>query len=73
MNADNSHAETRILARTIEQYDARRSWFPEENESDVREEAIVYYAEHARIDYCDAAQALADALARRATKRIEGA
>ncbi len=63
------YAITRILRRTLDQYDLRRSWFPEEPEYSSRELAIDHLARVARLDYTHAAELLADALARRAQKR----
>ncbi len=67
--ADERHARTRILRRTIDMYDQRRSWFPEELESVSRELAIDWLSRTARIDDIRAAELIAEALAARAARR----
>ncbi len=67
----NDYAVSRILRRTIDQYDLRRSWFPDEPEAEARHIAIASLARLACIDYVPAAELLADALARRAAKRCK--
>lgn len=64
-----SHAETRILRRVIDQYDLRRSWFPDEHEYCSRELAILWLSRTARVEYTNAAELIADALAKRAAKQ----
>jgi ABC-type iron transport system FetAB ATPase subunit len=68
--ADASHAERRILRRTVEMYDQRRAWFPQELESVSRELAVDWLSRTARIDDIRAAELIADRLASRATKRL---
>ncbi len=63
-----NHAVRQILKRTIDQYDLRRSWFPEEPEYSSRELAIDTLARLARIDYTYAAELIADKLAKRAER-----
>ena len=58
------------LARCIEMYDQRRAWFREETESQTRHVAIGWLAEALGLDYIPAAEALAEALARRAERRL---
>jgi hypothetical protein len=65
-----THAVSRILRRTIDMYDQRRAWFPEELESVSRELAIDWLSRTARIDDIRAAELIADKLASRATKRL---
>jgi len=67
--ADDSYATARILRRTLDMYDLRRSWFPEESEYSSRELAVDHLARVARIDYIQAAELIAEALAKRAAKR----
>ncbi len=66
----NDYAVSRILRRTVEMYDQRRAWFPEELESVSRELAIDWLSRTARIDDIRAAELIADKLATRATKRL---
>ncbi len=67
---NDNYAVSRILRRTIDMYDQRRSWFPEELESVSRELAIDWLSRTARIDDIRAAELIADRLASRATKRL---
>ncbi len=69
--AGNDYATSRILKRTIDQYDLRRSWFPGEPEYSSRELAIDHLARVARLDYTHAAELVADSLARRAARTLE--
>ncbi len=66
----NDYAVSRILRRTIDMYDQRRSWFPGELESVSRELAVDWLSRTARIDDIRAAELIADKLARRASKRL---
>ncbi len=65
----NDYATSRILRRTLDMYDLRRSWFPDEPEYCSRELAIDHLARVARLDYTQAAELIADALAKRAAKQ----
>ncbi len=67
---NDNYAVSRILRRTIDMYDQRRSWFPGELESVSRELAIDWLSRTARIDDIRAAELIADRLASRATKRL---
>jgi hypothetical protein len=60
-----------MLADTITQYDQRRAWFPDELEFDSRTLAINHLARVCSIDYTQAAELLADALATRATTKLQ--
>ncbi len=64
-----NYAVSRILRRTIDQYDLRRSWFPDEPEYSSRELAIDHLARVARLDYTQSAELIADALYRRAARK----
>ncbi len=64
-----NHAVRQILKRTIDQYDLRRSWFPDEPEYSSRELAVEWLSRTARVEYTKSAELIADALARRAAKR----
>jgi hypothetical protein len=66
----NDYAVSRILRRTIDMYDQRRAWFPQELESVSRELAVDWLSRTARIDDIRAAELIADRLASRATKRL---
>ncbi len=66
----NDYAVSRILRRTIDMYDQRRAWFPQELESVSRELAVDWLSRTARIDDIRAAELIADKLATRATKRL---
>ncbi len=66
----NDYAVSRILRRTVDMYDMRRAWFPEELESVSRELAVDWLSRTARIDDIRAAELIADAMARRAAKRL---
>lgn len=57
------------LQRCIEMYDQRRAWWRDETESQTRHVAIAWLARKASLDYVPAAELLADALARRASRR----
>jgi hypothetical protein len=59
------------LADTIAQYDQRRAWFPDEPERETRARAIEHLAHVCTIDYMHAAELLADALATRATTKLQ--
>ncbi len=67
----NDYAVSRILKRTIDQYDLRRSWFPEETEYGSRELAILWLSRTARVEYTKSAELIADALSRRAARKLE--
>ncbi len=67
----NAYAVSRILKRTIDQYDLRRSWFPDEHEYCSRELAILWLSRTARVEYTKAAELVADALSRRAARKME--
>jgi len=69
MTADNTHAESRILARAVVRYDDMRTRWPE---GVARHAAVHSLAENARLDYTTAAERLADALARRAARKLGG-
>lgn len=59
----------RALARTIEMYDQRRSWFTDERESATREKAMAWLSKRLGICPIRAAVLIADALAERAARR----
>lgn len=66
--ADNSHAESRILARCIRSYDSERKHGAVEHAA--RDHAVAHLANLARLDYWTAAELLADALAHRAERKL---
>lgn len=68
MNADNSHAERQILRRVLDSYDQGRGLGAEEHIA--RQVAVLEYSRLARLDYVDAAERVADALARRAASKL---
>lgn len=69
MNADNSHAERKILARVVAMYDENRVCEPMLPEWEHRQIAIAALMTHARMGVDQASIALADALATRAASR----
>ena len=69
-DCDCSICDISQLQRCIEMYDQRRAWFREETESTTRHKAINWLSHAAGINYVPAAEALAEALARRAERRL---